>query len=64
MILNVNNSEPEKPNGDRGTPDREDEGVGVDDGDTALVVISPTAGGCDKPTFHFSQSFTFVSKPN
>ena len=61
-ILNADDSTPEKPNGDRGAPDREDEGVGVDDGDAALVVVSTAAGCGGKPAFCLRHGFvTLVS---
>ena len=60
MILDVDDSEPKKPNGDRSAADGEDEGVGVNDGDAALVVVSPAAGRCHKPAFQFCHKFFYV----
>ena len=45
--------EPEEPDGDGSATNGEDERVGVDDRDAALVVIAATAGGCGKPAVQF-----------
>ena len=41
--------EPEEPDGDGSATNGEDERVGVNHRDAALVVIAATAGGCGKP---------------